>query len=529
LFLVGCSFYAKAQLNRYFVFFKDKANSSYTINNPSVFLSAKSIARRQKQGVSITDEDLPVNQNYVQQVKAAGAKTFFTSKWWNGVLVQTDAATIATINSFDFVVKSELVAPGERLIGGRVAQKGNVATQNSNAVNATEFQLSQLQLDKMHASGFRGEGVDIAQFDSGWKGANVGMPFQDLFAEGRIKDTYNFVSNTRNVFTESDHGTHVLSVMAASVPNTFTGGIYKANYHLFLTEDVSTEYRIEEYNWAFAAEKADSAGVDVINSSLGYNTFDLSTMNYDYQDMNGSSTVVSISARKAVDKGIIVVCSAGNEGANSWKYITAPADADGVLATGATTSLGNRSNFSSFGPSADKRIKPEVVALGSGVSIVTAGGSLSTASGTSLASPLVASLAAGLVQANPHVSPTKIVEAIKKSGSQNEKPDSLKGFGIPSFVLAHQLLRAAEQEAAIEILPTWVVDDTVAISFKDLVSNITIQIFDLQGKLVSDHEASVNSQNPVILFDISGLGQGIYIVRVVTPQASISKRILKAK
>ncbi|MFM7859414.1 MAG: S8 family peptidase, partial [Flammeovirgaceae bacterium] len=457
-------------------------------------------------------------------------KTFFTSKWWNGVLVQTDAATIATINTLDFVVKSELVAPGERLIGGRIGQKeGHATTQNSNAANATDFQLSQLQLDKMHASGFQGEGVDVAQFDSGWIGANTGMPFQDLFTEGRIKGTYNFVANTRNVFTASEHGTHVLSVMAASVPNTFTGGIFKANYYLFLTEDVSTEYRIEEYNWAFAAEKADSAGVDVINSSLGYNTFDLSAMNYRYQDMNGSSTVVSISARKAVEKGIIVVCSAGNEGASSWKYIMAPGDADGVLATGALTSLGNRSNFSSMGPSADKRIKPDVAAFGSGVSVISAIGSLSAANGTSFASPLVASLAAGLVQANPRAAPSKIVEAIKKSGSQSSNPDTLKGYGIPSFVLAHQLLRMAEQEVPIEILPTWVVDDTIAVSFKNPANNVTIQIFDLQGKLVSDSAGSVNSQNPVILLDVSRLGQGIYIVRVVTPQASISKRIMKAK
>ncbi|MFM8911338.1 MAG: peptidase S8, partial [Flammeovirgaceae bacterium] len=252
--LLTVSLMAEAQLNRYFVFFKDKANSIYSVNNPTEFLSAKSLARRQKQGVLVMEEDLPVNATYVQQVKATGAKTFFTSKWWNGVLVQTDAATLSAINALQFVTKTELVAPGQRLLGGRAAQKDDINESASvNATEAIEFQLAQISLDKMQAQGYRGEAVDIAQFDSGWIGIYTTTPFQQLFNDGRVKATFNFVTNTGNVFTADDHGTEVLSVMAALVPNTFTGGVPKANYFLYLTEDVSSEYRVEEYNWTFAA------------------------------------------------------------------------------------------------------------------------------------------------------------------------------------------------------------------------------------------------------------------------------------
>lgn len=527
--LVGWTTFAEAQVNRYFVFFKDKANSIYSTGNPAAFLSAKSIARRQRQGVMPTEEDLPVNATYVQQVKATGAKTYFTSKWWNGVLVQTDAATLSVINALPFVTKTELVAPGQRLLGGRVARKDGIMERTVvQATESTELQLTQISLDKMQALGYRGESVDIAQFDSGWIGVNTANPFQQLFANGQVKAMFNFVTNTSNVFTADDHGTEVLSVMAAVVPNTFTGGVYKANFFLYLTEDVSSEYRVEEYNWTFAAERADSAGVDVINSSLGYNTFDLSSMDYQYSQLNGAGAVISVAAKKAVDRGIIVVTSAGNEGARSWRYITAPADVDGLLAVGAINSAGSRSSFSSFGPTSDNRIKPDVVALGSGVSVITSGGSVGAASGTSLASPLIASLAAGLVQAHPKAKPSNIVTAILQSADQYNRPDNAKGYGIPSFQLADQILKIAEQEKLVEIYPTWVIDDYVLVTFREPMDNVSIRMFDVQGKTYGGTAGRVDQQNLVVKLDASVLNPGLYIVRVETPKGNYSVRVMKS-
>lgn len=529
VFLLAGSVCADAQVNRYFVFFKDKANSDYSLSNPGAFLSAKSLARRQKQGAVLKEEDLPVNSSYVGQVKATGAKTFFTSKWWNGVLVQADAATLSAINALPFVTKTELVAPGQRLIGGRVSQKDEII-ERSTLINteSTGFQLAQIALDKMQAEGYRGEAVDIAQFDSGWIGVNTATPFQQLFADGRVKATFNFVTNTGNVFTADDHGTDVLSVMAALEQNVFTGGAYKANFFLYLTEDASTEYRVEEYNWTFAAERADSAGVDVINSSLGYNTFDLPSMDYVYSQLNGAGTVISAAAKKAVEKGMIVVTSAGNEGARSWRYITAPADVDGVLAVGAVTSVGVRSSFSSFGPTADNRIKPDVAALGSGVSVVTSGGSVGAGSGTSLASPLVACLAAGLVQSNPKARPSSIVQAIRQSGDQSARPDNAKGYGIPSFVVADQILRTADQETLIEVYPTWVIDDFLLVTFREPLDDISVRIFDLQGKSFGGTAGRLDQQNLVMRLDVSGLSPGLYIVRIETPMGNYSARFVKA-
>jgi serine protease AprX len=503
---------AHAQVNRYFVFFKDKANTPYSISSPSTFLTQKSILRRQKQDVLITDEDLPVNPLYVQQVKATGAATFFTSKWWNGVLVQTDNATLTTIKALPFVLKTELVAPGSKLLGGRMS-----TADKSNATSAdpqpTDFQLQQLALDKMQEEGYRGEGVDVAQFDSGWLGVNAAAPFQHLFQEGRMKAVFNFVKNTKDVYTDDNHGTEVLSVMGAFSPGAFTGGVYKANFYLFQTEDKLTEYRIEEYNWTFAAERADSLGVDVINSSLGYYDFDDATMNYKVTDLTGDKAVVSISARKAVEKGIVVVCSAGNEGNNSWRYVSVPADVDGVIAVGSITQSGSRSLFSSFGPSADGRIKPEVVALGSGTSCINQSGTITSVNGTSLASPLIASLAAGLIQAFPSASGKDIYDAILNSGTQSDKPDNILGYGVPRFTIVSSYLKYGAQKDPISVFPNPVSNEDLNVLLKEPTSEpIAVSIYDVLGKRVAeDSPALIWDTNPR-QFDLSQLPTGIYFL-----------------
>jgi serine protease AprX len=529
ILLIGISLPASSQINRYFVFFKDKNNSSYSISDPTKFLTQKSLDRRKKQNIIITEEDLPVNASYVAQIKALSVKTYFTSKWWNGVLVQTDNSMVASINALPFVLKTELVAPGIKLLGGRQSRisKGTQAAATS---EATQFQLQQLVLDKMQEEGYHGEGVDVAQFDSGWQGVNVASPFQHLFTEGRVKGVFNFVNNTTNIYTDDNHGTEVLSVMGAYSPGVFTGGIYKANFYLFETEEKATEYRIEEYNWAFAAERADSLGVDVINSSLGYNTFDDSSMDYKVSDLNGKTTVISITARKAVEKGMIVVCSAGNSGSDlSWRYITAPADVDGVLATGSINSAGERSSFSSFGPTADGRLKPDVVALGSGTSVVKPSGAVGSASGTSLASPLVACLAAGLVQAFPKASNQDIYKAIINSSNRLDKPDNTFGYGVPNFIIAKSYLKYGVLKDAISVFPNPVSNENLNILFKEPIGqSISVSIYDLTGKKLSDNTRSVSWDNNPIQYDLSMLPNGIYLLELKSAQSNLMVKVIKA-
>ncbi len=354
IFLLS-SYAAEAQTNQYFIFFKDKVGTPFSISEPDKFLSYRSIERRQKQSITTTEEDLPVNPGYVNQVKLSGAITFFTSRWWNGVVVEADASVMGTINSLPFVSGSVLIAPGKKNMGGRVqSNKQKKNTSADQPVNQT--QLQQIGLDEMHAMGYLGEGIRIAIFDSGFQGVNVSSPFALMISENRVKQTFNFVNNTNGVYQSDDHGTEVLSVMAANTPGVYTGGAYKADYVLYLTEDVRSEYRVEEYNWTIAAERADSAGVDVINSSLGYNEFDDSSMDYAMSDLDGEKAVITRAARKAIERGIIVVCSAGNEGGNSWKLVTPPADAEGILAVGSVNSVRTLSNFSSQGPTSDNRI-----------------------------------------------------------------------------------------------------------------------------------------------------------------------------
>ncbi len=515
---------ATAQTDRYFVSFKDKNNSAFSISAPLQFLSQKSIDRRKKQNITITIDDLPVNSGYVTQVKATGAKIFFTSKWWNGLLIQTDKATLQVINALPFVLKTELIAPGSKLIGGRKPQMDS-EDQAVSSAEQTQLQLQQLAIDMMHQEGFYGEGVNIAQFDSGWIGVNVGSPFAHLFQEGRIKDAFNFVNNTANVYADDNHGTEVLSVMGAYIAGVFTGGAYKANFYLFQTEDKITEYRIEEYNWAFAAERADSIGVDVINSSLGYNEFDDPSMNYNYSNMNGKTTVISITARMAVERGMMVVCSAGNEGNKSWKFVTAPADAEGVLAVGSINSLGTKSSFSSLGPTIDGRLKPDVVALGSGTTVIKSDGTIGTASGTSLSSPLVACLAAGLIQAFPQMAPKQVYNSIKNSGNQADNPSNSLGFGIPSFTVAKKYINSVEDNLSIFPNPT---SKSLSISFKEPNNKIvSVILYNLFGQKIFDKTITISWDNNPIQFECSSLPNGIYLLEVISEMGNTVKKIIK--
>lgn len=521
------SLMAHGQANRYMVFFKDKLGTPYSITSPDQFLSAKSIERRLKQGITIKEEDLPVTPDYVTQVKATGAKTFFTSRWWNGVLVETNSATLAIINSLPFVRESVLVAPGSKLMGGRITKikqrKNSTAEQPVN-----QLQLQQIGLDEMHASGNKGEGISIAIFDSGFQGVNVSAPFADLFTENRVKQTFNFVKNTSGVYQTDDHGTEVLSVMGAFSPGSYTGGAYKADYFLYLTEDVASEYRIEEYNWAFAAERADSAGVEVINSSLGYYEFDDNSMDYQTSELDGRTAVITQTARKAIERGIIVVCSAGNEGSSSWKLVTPPSDAEGILAIGSINSAGMLSNFSSRGPTADGRIKPDVVALGSGTSVIRASGALGTASGTSLSSPLVASLAAGVWQAFPSLSAETVVEAILNSASQAQAPDNLLGYGIPHFRAINNYLESEGSAELISVYPNPVSGDSFQIRLKEPVDTpVQVTIFDSRGSRVADSTLQINWFSNPFQYDISKFMSGLYFVRVKSGTTTATIRIAK--
>lgn len=469
--------------------------------------------------VAVNAEDLPVVPSYVSQVRATGAKAFFTTRWMNGVLIEATAAQLTTIQSLPFVSSTEFVAPNQRLMGGRTGDKRSI----SRTALASDTQLRMLSIDSMHADGFRGEGIIIAVLDSGFPGVESTAPFQELRDGGQILMTQDFITNSSNVYQFDDHGTEVLSIIGAHDGN-YSGGAPGASFLLFVTEDVPTEYRVEEYNWLFAAERADSAGADIIQSSLGYSTFDDPTMDYSTTDLNGTTAVVSKAAGWARDRGIVVVVSAGNEGAGSWQLITPPADVDGILAVGAVTSSGVKASFSSTGPTVDGRIKPDVVAMGYGVSVINPSGAVVTVDGTSAAAPLVSSLVAGLLQRFSDTQPSTLIQSVKLSASQGDQPDNQTGYGIPGYLSVKNYLESQNWIAAYPNPVT----STLWLSVTPQLQPQRITILDMMGKVVLNYGLpEITWSNSKIHVDVSALSSGIYILRVDLPSAMTTFRFVK--
>lgn len=509
-----------AQSNRYFVTFKDKASTIYSTANLSQFLSQKSIDRRNRENFVTTQEDFPVNAPYVQQVKATGAQVYFTSRWFNGVLIQATSSIASTVSNLSFVQSIELVAPGQRLSGGRITASKRLARASA---SVTEKQNAMIGLDKMHDAGFYGEGIDVAIFDAGFNGVDTLTAFKGIYKEGRVKSAFNFVQNTTNVYAGDPHGTRVLSILAANIPNRYEGGVPNANYFLYQTEDASSEYRIEEYNWLFAAEKADSAGVDVVNSSLGYTEFDDTAMNYTYANMDGKTTVIARAAQRLIDRGVVVVNAVGNEGGGSWRYMISPADVSGVIACGGVDDSRLRVPFSSIGPSSDGRIKPDVSALGEGNLIVDEDGKVFTESGTSFASPLVACLAIGLRQAYPQASAKYIYKLIVESASQFTRPDNLLGYGIPDFSKIQDVI------SRYQVYPNPIKSDSrinIDFDFPDGQS-LTVLIFNSTGQKIFEGAATVSLSNNPYIIDTSLLATGMYYLKIQTATGAKTVRVVK--
>jgi subtilisin family serine protease len=449
LFLIRAS--AVAQSNpRYLVLFKDKLNSIYSTGKPAEFLSQRSIERRKRQNIPVTADDFPVNAGYLFAIKQIGAKVIYPTRWFNGALVEASAAQLAEIQKLTFYKGIELNLPVANInapSGGitRIAasQQKLGTTEDINYGNMTA-QLALMEVADLHNKGFQGQNMLIGILDNGFSMANEVAYFKQLRDENRIVDTHDFLARDGNVYNDGSHGLSVMSTIAAYLPGTLVGSAFKASFALYNTENNFGESPYEEITWLLAAERADSLGVDVINSSLGYTTFDdeFSTpaYNHTYQQMDGKTTIVSRAARYATRKGILVVNSAGNEGNNSWHYITAPADVDSVLTVGATSYDRGYASLSSVGPNAAGIQKPDVAAVGAGAVVGNLSGGASSGSGTSYSAPQVAGLAAILWQAFPNLTAQQIIYALKKSGHQASNPDNLLGYGVPNAIKAQEII-----------------------------------------------------------------------------------------
>jgi len=459
LFCLMFSFllHGRAQSTKHVVFFKEKNETPFTLNNPSAYLSARAVERRTRYSIPIDSTDLPVISRYIDSILKAGSVTLLgRSRWLNAVVIQTsDAAAITKINSFPFV----------KLFTSVALRKNNTVTTDKFAalpvppavsipnriekINADTFNYGsssgQVKIHKgefLHNIGARGQGMMMAFLDAGFFGYQTNPFFDSARARNQFLGTWDFVQNNASVNEDDSHGMQCFSTVAAYRPGVFVGSSPEAKYFLFRTEDAPTEQIIEEYNWALAAEYADSAGVDVISSSLGYTTFDNATFNHSYADMNGNITIITRMADLAAKKGMLVVNSAGNEGDDPWKYIGAPADGDSVLSVGAVNGSGLIAGFSSFGPTSDGQIKPDVVSVGAGTTVSSIGGTTSTNSGTSFSAPNMAGLATCLWQLFPEFNNWKIITTLRKSSDRFETPAEQYGYGLPNMKKAVGFLLA---------------------------------------------------------------------------------------
>lgn len=491
-FIGGTSAFAQNSTYRYLVLFKDKNNSPFSVSRPEAFLSSKSIERRKKMNIALQVQDLPVNPSYLDQVKSTGATIIFPLKWINGALIQQKPGDLAKTLKLENIKGLYWNFPADSSANNQIKSNGVAGIKLSNAepdYGSSLTQLSQLGIDVMHAKGFHGENTLITLLDNGFLNADQVPYLQSIFTEKRVIGTLTTSPSLKSVYVGGSHGTNVLSTIAGQSPGKLFGTAYLANFAMAQTEEDDSELIVEEANWLRGAEWADSLGTDVLSSSLGYSEFDNLKQNHTYADMNGRTTLVSKAAAWAAQKGIICTISAGNEGTSAWKYISAPADADSILAVGAVDRSGIKASFSSLGPSFDKRIKPDVSSMGLGTVVGTTTGTIATSNGTSFSSPLMAGFAAGMVQANPRNSSWQIMDAIRKSGNQAFKPDNLLGYGIPNFLKATTLLNPILGVEPIQNLSVFVYPNPVKIGEKiniDLPEEMEmkLEIFNAQGTLL---------------------------------------------
>lgn len=520
LLIVNC----KAQLPaKYLITFKDKTNSPFLVTKPLEFLSQRSVNRRQKQNITLKTRDLPVNPSYISEIKKTGAKVWYTSRWMNAALIQTSEANLQTVLKLPFVKGLEVNGTVDNPDSRSARKVSKYQTHENKSLNygKAKIQNEMIGVNIMHDLGYRGEGMMICILDAGFNNVDQIPAFKALFDENRIVGTYDFVKKETSVYEDDGHGTSVLSCMGASLEGSMIGTAPKASFLLLRSEDASSEYIIEEANWLFAAEYADSVGVDLINSSLGYTTFDDAKTDHTYAQLDGNTTIAARAADWAASVGIICVISAGNDGNSAWKYISTPADADSVLTIGGVDANKLYAKFSSQGIPNDIRIKPDVVAMGQSVAVIAPSGNVSTASGTSFSAPILCGMVAGYWQANPTLTAIQVMENVRNSGSQAAKPDKILGYGIPNLFRVLAIQEEASSFYKVYPNPT---KAEITVELNDFIGkNYEATFMDILGRIYQ----SETIKNRIQTISIEKLSSGIYFLRVGNEEKSGVVRLIK--
>lgn len=534
----------QAQYPKLIVRFTNKNGSAYSTSSPSAYLSARAISRRARYHIAIDSTDLPVVPRYIDSVLSKGPVTVLSkSKWLNQLLIQcTDQPTIARIMALPFVQSVQGIGyrgtgmpspTGDTITHAflpTVAARNNADNYNyGNSYNQVHIHEGEY----LHNLGFDGRGMIIGVLDAGFNSYKTITAFDSVRNNGQILGERDFVAFDNSVNEDDTHGMFCLSTMCANWPGKMVGTAPKASYWLVRTENAATEYPIEEHNWVVGAEFVDSCGVDMISSSLGYNTFDDPSFDHTYSQFYKNATMVTQGATLAVRKGMIVMNSAGNEGSNGWKYLVFPADADSVCTVGAVTQAGAVASFSSYGYPG--KIKPNIASVGAGTVLAGFGNNPTTGSGTSFSTPNVAGLIACLWQAFPEFNNMEILDAVFRSCPTYNTPNDRIGYGIPNMRIAYQLLDS--KRAAVTFKDDWLIANPVPFTGAGLqvrlkapeTGMISITLVDVLGQVVDRLETNV-SQNLVYQFtfrNVFNLSRGVYFLRYAGSAEKKTVRLMK--
>lgn len=527
---------AQSPVKQYTVYLTDKADNSYSLSRPLEFLSQRAMDRRSRQGIALDETDLPVSPKYIAALQKDGYKVMFTSAWQNTITIQTnDSLFEQKVKKYPFVKNSKRVFKKSAL---DVKNLQLSALDQSQTYSKNQYGKSfrQIQIhngDELHKLGNLGQGMQIAVIDAGFWRVDTLQAFSKLRKRNGILATHDFVTGNDSVYEDATHGMYVLSAIAGFINDQLIGTAPEANYYLLRTENGSSELLAEEYAWIAAMEWADSAGADVVNSSLGYSLFDDPAMNHTYADMNGATTPISKAASMVASKGMILVSSAGNSGSQPWRYITAPADAKDILTVAAVDSAGKVARFSSRGPSSDDRVKPDVAAIG--VQTVVAGGVDGEAigsNGTSTAAPVITGLVACLWQEFPMRTSYEVMDAVRKSSYLYSNPNDSMGYGIPNFALARTILKNktfGSQNFISQLYPNPFLNNFTISFFTEKAQTAQLTIVDAMGREIwrEPIQTSANEMSKITIKPQAFFPQGVYVVVIHLDDIALTAKLVR--
>ena len=529
ILILASHFQLQAQTEDAWIYFIDKPNAASYFANPLLMLSQRSLDRRDHQNIDLDIKDVPLHQPYVSQIENTDGITIISrSKWLNCLHVRGTQTDVEALDALPFVATIDFASNAINTTRLNSPQKNNqkqdkLEVQTDFVYGNASNQIQMLHGDFLHQNNFTGTGMQIAVIDAGFTNVNTMGSFARIRNNNQILGTYNFIERQTNVYFRHYHGTMVLSTIAGYVENQFVGTAPDASFYLFISEDGNQEHPYEESLWVEAAERADSLGVDVLTTSLGYTQFDREDYNHTYEDLDGETTFITRGAEIAFSRGMLVINSAGNEGSSSWHYIGAPADAPSVLSIGAVDASGNIASFSSWGPTVNDKVKPDVCAQGESAAIINTNNIIQNGNGTSFSGPILAGVATCFWQAFPDKTNAEIAQAIRESAHLYATPDDQYGYGIPNFETAFNTMSLSNLSPEdFVVYPNPVAaQQSLSIQIPQLQPETFLKISNVNGQVLAFYDINISPYT----FDLKNLSQGVYMISIQSNDSVYTQKL----